>query len=95
LDLVANALVEYETLSKEEMEKVVRGEKLEDKLKAGDGIPIKMPDLIKGKTGGVNNPSPFPTPPDEPSGTPGGGLGAPTPVPGGSSEPPRPYPAGG
>jgi ATP-dependent metalloprotease len=93
LDLVAHALVEYETLSKEEMERVVKGEKLADKMKAGD-VPIKMPELSKGK----GMPTPFPTPPsstDEPSGTPGGGLGAPTPVPGGSSEPPRPYPAGG
>jgi ATP-dependent metalloprotease len=93
LELLANALVEYETLNKEEMEKVVRGEKLVDKIKASEGVPIKVPEL-KGTPGG--QPSPFPSPPDEPSGTPGGGggLGAPAPIPGGSSEPPRPYPAG-
>jgi ATP-dependent metalloprotease len=92
LDLVAHALVEYETLSKEEMEKVVKGEKLMDKLKTEEGVPIKMPDLPK-----ISNPPPIPAPPpnDEgPSGTPGGGLGVPSPVPGGS-EPPRPFPAGG
>ena len=36
LDRLAMALVEYETLSKEEMEKVVRGEKLTDKITLTD-----------------------------------------------------------
>ncbi|KAK3707916.1 i-AAA protease yme1 [Vermiconidia calcicola] len=46
LDRLANALVEYETLGKEEMEAVVRGEKLSrDKPKGSDpGMPIKIPD---------------------------------------------------
>jgi len=91
LDLLANALLEYETLNKDEMERVVKGEKLVGKLKASEGVPIKMPEMPKGI-----NPGPIPRPPsdDGPSGTPGGGLGAPSPVSGGS-EPPRPYPAGG
>jgi len=81
LDLVAHALVEYETLSKEEMEKVVRGEKLVDKLKPLEGVPIKLPDMPK-----IATPPSIPGPPPsgEPTGTPGGGMGAPTPVPGGS-----------
>jgi ATP-dependent metalloprotease len=84
LDLLAQGLMDYETLNKEEIEKVVKGEKLEGKMKAGEG-PIKMPEL-KGPSGGVGipAPSPFPRPPDEPSGTPGGGggLGVPSPIPG-------------
>lgn len=46
LDRLAHALVEYETLGKEEMEAVVRGEKLSrDKPKGSDpGTPIKIPD---------------------------------------------------
>lgn len=46
LDLLANALVEYESLGKEEMEKVVRGEKLPDRLSAAPSIPIKLPDVV-------------------------------------------------
>lgn len=45
LDLVADALVEYEVLNKDEMEKIVRGEKLQ-KLKALPNVPIKLPELI-------------------------------------------------
>ena len=81
LELLAQALVEYETLDKEEMEKVVRGEKLVDKMKASEGVPIKIPELGQAKE--LKSPTPFPSPPDEPSGTPGGGgggLGVPSPV---------------
>lgn len=45
LDLVANALVEYEVLNKDEMEKIVRGEKL-TKIKALPNVPIKLPELV-------------------------------------------------
>lgn len=83
LELLAQALVDYETLNKEEMERVVRGEKLTDKMKASEGVPIKIPELGQAKQL-ENAPEPFPNPPDEPSGTPGGGgggLGVPAPVP--------------
>ena len=61
LDIIANALVEYEVLSLEEMQKVLRGEKLQ-KIKALPGIPIKMPDLV--------------LPPGMGGGVPGAGTGA-------------------
>ncbi|KAF2460668.1 hypothetical protein BDY21DRAFT_171029 [Lineolata rhizophorae] len=48
LDRLANALVEYESLGKEEMEMVVRGEKLPDRLSAEEDIPIKVPEITKG-----------------------------------------------
>ena len=44
LDIIANALVEYEVLNLEEMQKVLRGEKLQ-KLKALPGMPIKIPEI--------------------------------------------------
>jgi ATP-dependent metalloprotease len=46
LDLLATALVEYETLSKEEMEKVVKGESLGDKMRAAIGAPLKLPEVV-------------------------------------------------
>jgi len=46
LDLLANALVEYESLNREEMEKVVRGEKLPDKLTTLPGVPLKLPETL-------------------------------------------------
>ncbi|OCL13813.1 cell division protease ftsH [Glonium stellatum] len=46
LDLLAKALVEYESLGKEEMEKVVKGEKLPDRLRAMPGVPIKLPEMV-------------------------------------------------
>ncbi|KAF1984200.1 putative mitochondrial inner membrane i-AAA protease supercomplex subunit YME1 [Aulographum hederae CBS 113979] len=75
LDLLAEALVEYESLNREEMEKVVRGEKLPDKLKSKidkepptpPGSGMKIPELIlPGKLGG---------PPPTASGTTRTGLG--------------------
>ena len=42
LDLLAKALVEYETLSKEEVEKVIRGEPLTGRLAVPKG-PMKVP----------------------------------------------------
>ena len=44
LERLASALVEYETLGRAEMEAVVRGEKLPDRLKSDVQAPIKMPD---------------------------------------------------
>ncbi|KAK5174011.1 i-AAA protease yme1 [Saxophila tyrrhenica] len=44
LDRLAKALVEYETLGKEEMEKIVRGEKLPEKVKVDPETPVKVPD---------------------------------------------------
>ncbi|OCK82322.1 intermembrane space AAA protease IAP-1 [Lepidopterella palustris CBS 459.81] len=46
LELLAKALVEYESLGKEEMEKVVRGEKLPDRLHSMPGVPIKLPEML-------------------------------------------------
>jgi ATP-dependent metalloprotease len=42
LDLLAKALVDYETLNKEEAFKVIRGEKLDGKMIMPSG-PIKLP----------------------------------------------------
>jgi ATP-dependent metalloprotease len=44
LDLIAKALVEYEVLNLEEMQQVLRGEKL-PKLTTTPGTPIKLPEL--------------------------------------------------
>ncbi|KAH4175756.1 hypothetical protein HBH43_066550 [Parastagonospora nodorum] len=44
LDLLANALVQYETLDKEEIMKVIKGEKLPNRLEAMPDAPIKIPD---------------------------------------------------
>ncbi|KAI9708003.1 MAG: ATP-dependent zinc metalloprotease FTSH 4, mitochondrial [Bogoriella megaspora] len=52
LEILAKALVEYETLSKEEVEKVLKGEKLPDKISAEPEAPnngptgMKIPELI-------------------------------------------------
>ena len=77
LDMVANALVEYEVLNKDEMEMVVRGEKLQ-KIPALKNVPIKLPEFIlppgiggsgggttgtgTGTGGGTGNPPPPPPP---------------------------------
>lgn len=44
LDLLAKALVEYESLNIDEMKKVIAGEKLPDKLKILPTVPIKVPE---------------------------------------------------
>jgi ATP-dependent metalloprotease len=46
LELLTKALMEYETLTKEEMEKVLRGEKL-DKLRSLPSAPLKLPDALQ------------------------------------------------
>ncbi|KAL8698823.1 MAG: hypothetical protein Q9201_006357 [Fulgogasparrea decipioides] len=45
LDIIAKALMEYEVLSLEEVEKVLRGEKL-PKLTSKPAVPIKLPELV-------------------------------------------------
>jgi ATP-dependent metalloprotease len=45
LELLTKALMEYETLSKEEMEQVLRGEKLE-KMQSIPSAPLKLPDAL-------------------------------------------------
>lgn len=47
LDLLAAALVEYETLDRKEMESVVRGEKLQNREKGDPGAPIVLPPEVK------------------------------------------------
>ncbi|KKK14712.1 hypothetical protein P175DRAFT_0560179 [Aspergillus ochraceoroseus IBT 24754] len=46
LELLTKALLEYETLTKEEMEKVLRGEKL-DKLELATDAPLKLPEALQ------------------------------------------------
>ncbi|KAE8146950.1 AAA+-type ATPase [Aspergillus avenaceus] len=46
LELLTKALMEYETLTKEEMERVLRGEKLE-KLESTASAPLKLPEALQ------------------------------------------------
>lgn len=84
LDRLANALVEYETLGREEMEAVVRGEKLQNKVKASTDVPVKVPELPLPPSVGL--------PPSLGGGS--GPGGAPPGLGGGDESGPRPYPAG-
>lgn len=45
LDILANALMEYETLNLEEINKVLKGEKL-DKMTALVHAPLKLPEIV-------------------------------------------------
>ncbi|KAL8630813.1 hypothetical protein Q9189_003482 [Teloschistes chrysophthalmus] len=45
LDIIAKALMEYEVLSLEEVDKVLKGEKL-PKLTSKPSVPIKLPELV-------------------------------------------------
>lgn len=54
LELLTKALIEYETLTKEEMEKVLRGEKL-DKMESVPSAPLKLPEALQ--TAKLNHPS--------------------------------------
>jgi len=45
LDILAKALVEYEVLNLEEMQKVLRGEKLQ-KLTSATKAPLKLPEIV-------------------------------------------------
>ncbi|KAK5114431.1 hypothetical protein LTR85_010254 [Meristemomyces frigidus] len=86
LNRLANALVEYETLDRDEMERVVRGEKLPEKLKVDPSAPIKVPevaDLLP--PGGFGMPPLGGSPPSsDESGGEGGEGGRGTPYPAGS-----------
>jgi ATP-dependent metalloprotease len=60
LDLLANALVQYETLDKEEILKVIKGEKIVGRLEAMPDAPIKIPEnplaaILPPSQGGTNN----------------------------------------
>lgn len=46
LELLTKALVEYETLTKEEMEQVLKGEKL-NRLESFPSAPVKLPDGLQ------------------------------------------------
>ncbi|KAJ5899165.1 ATPase AAA-type core [Penicillium taxi] len=46
LELLSKALIEYETLTKDEMEKVLRGEKL-DKMISSPSAPLKLPEALQ------------------------------------------------
>lgn len=46
LEILTKALLEYETLTKEEMEKILRGEKL-PKLESDTSAPIKLPEALR------------------------------------------------
>lgn len=60
LDTLAKALVEYETLSLDEMKKVLKGEKL-PKLTSAKGSGMKLSDLILPPSmGGMSNDRPPP-----------------------------------
>ena len=63
LDLLAKALVEYETLNLDEMKKVLKGEKL-PKLSSAKGSGMKLPEILVPPSigGGMSNGTP-PTPP--------------------------------
>ncbi|KAF2130346.1 ATP-dependent metallopeptidase Hfl [Dothidotthia symphoricarpi CBS 119687] len=65
LDRLAEALVQYETLDKEEILKVIKGEKLPDRMMAMPDTPIKLPERhikaavlppARGDGGGDSNP---------------------------------------
>ncbi|KAJ5202656.1 ATPase AAA-type core [Penicillium cf. viridicatum] len=46
LELLTKALIEYETLTKEEMEQVLKGEKI-NKLSSSPTAPLKLPDALQ------------------------------------------------
>lgn len=56
LDILAKALVEYETLSLEEINKVLKGEKL-DKMSARIKSPLKLPEIVLPPGMGEESPS--------------------------------------
>ncbi|GIZ45175.1 hypothetical protein CKM354_000835600 [Cercospora kikuchii] len=80
LDRLAKALLEYETLDRDEIERVVRGEKLTGKIKVEFNTPVKSPEG-KGTTPDIGL---GPIHPPAPEGG-EGGLGAPPVVGGGGA----------
>ncbi|KAH6620827.1 P-loop containing nucleoside triphosphate hydrolase protein [Chaetomium sp. MPI-SDFR-AT-0129] len=92
LDLLAQALVQYETLDKSEVEKVLRGEKLVGRIAAPPGpMAVPKPEAPAGGPGDVPVP---PVPPFTPgAGAAGpGGAGGEDAGSGGSTSPPPPAP---
>ncbi|KAG9779861.1 ATP-dependent metallopeptidase Hfl, partial [Aureobasidium melanogenum] len=87
LERLANALVKYETLNKEEMEAAVRGEELSPKKPMADpDVPVKnVPEFPLPPTFGV--------PPSIGGGGGPGGVPSPRPA-GGNEDGPSPYPSG-
>lgn len=81
LDLLAKALVEYETLDRAEVEKVLRGEKLLDRIVVPPG-PMTVPKPAETLSPGV-----IPLPPLPDDGASNGGSGSPP------APPPPPAPA--
>ncbi|KAI1129868.1 ATP-dependent metallopeptidase HflB [Nemania abortiva] len=69
LDLLAKALVDYETLSKEEVEKVIRGQSLPDRIIVPKG-PMTIPAPAKPLAPGDVEPVPGPEPPSPPPAAP-------------------------
>jgi len=57
LHLLANALVEYESLDQDEIRKVINEEELKGKLKILPQVPVKLPEgTVKGSSGTVVTP---------------------------------------
>ena len=75
LDKLAKALVEYELLSFEEVNKILNDEKL-DKLKASKGGGIKVPELPLPPVGGILPGSSLPPRPGNPPASDGPGRAA-------------------
>jgi ATP-dependent metalloprotease len=69
LDLLAKALVQYETLDKEEIVKVIKGESLPDRLMAAPDAQIKIPDPSSASPPPVPVVVPGNSNPDPPSGS--------------------------
>lgn len=55
LELLARALVEYESLDRAEMEKVIKGEPLPGKLKILPDVQIKLPENVLGKVSSASS----------------------------------------
>ncbi|KAF2770491.1 ATP-dependent metallopeptidase Hfl [Teratosphaeria nubilosa] len=80
LDRLAHALLEYETLNRDEIEKVVRGETLQGKMKVDPNTPVKSPEFEEGMPPGGGLGVPFPPLGGQPGdGEASSGAGAPTP----------------
>jgi ATP-dependent metalloprotease len=70
LDLLAQALIRYETLDKEEVQKVIRGEELPNRMALPPDAPLMLapPDTdLPSITGGPSGPDPPPPPPAPPA----------------------------
>jgi ATP-dependent metalloprotease len=77
LDRLAHALVEYETLDRAEVEKVIRGEKLPDRMSVPKGpmtvpIPERLPPAGVPIPGDSGSSGPRPPPPAPPAPSAGG-----------------------